>query len=166
MSGLTLYDTTAEFRALLELMEQQDEDPSPAQELVIQTTIAQQVRKVDHFARFLNHLDDQVLFAADEIERLQARKKRMAKRLESLKGFALMAMDSLGFDSLDGETATLKIRLNPPAVNVLDENAVPAEFKTIKQTVHIELNNIKAALKAGKEVPGVELTQKRKVVVA
>jgi len=162
---LTLYDTTSEFRDLLEMMEQQDEDPDPVHEAAIQVIVENQVRKVDNFARFLTHLESQADLASAEIKRLQDRKRAMERRLEQLKQYAMRVMDLNGFDQLEGETATLAVRKNPPSVLVLDENAVPPEFVEVRQETVIDKNRIKAALKAGREVPGCELAQGRKVVI-
>ena len=164
--SITLYDTTSAFLALLDLMEHQEEDPSPAQEQVIQRTIAEHVQKVDRFAQFLTHLDAQADLADAEIKRLTARKKTIQAHADRLKAHALRIMDEAGWEKLEGETSTLKIRLNPPAVNIIADDLVPAEFKTIRQEVVIDKNAVKARLKAGGEVPGAMLTQGRKVVVA
>ena len=165
MSNVTLYDTTDEFRALLEAMEQQDEDPTPEQEEAIQATVGQHVRKVDGFARFLTHLDSQSDLAAAEIKRLQDRKRAMDRRGEQLKAYAMRVMEMNGFDRLDGETATLAIRQNPPSVLIHDQNAIPAEFIEVRQETVVDKNRLKAALKAGREIPGAALVQGRKVVI-
>jgi hypothetical protein len=162
---LTLYDTTAEFRDLLDLMEQCDEDPDPVHEAAIQVIVENQVHKVDNFSRFLTHLDSQSDLAAAEIKRLQDRKRAIERRGEQLRAYALRVMEQNGFDRLDGETASLVIRKNPPAVFYHDRDAVPAEFITVKQEMVIDTNRVKAALKAGQEVPGAQLAQGRKVVV-
>jgi hypothetical protein len=147
-------------------MEESAEEPSEQMEGLIAAACAQHLRKVDSFAQFLTHLENQADFAADEIKRLTARKRRLELHYERLSNYALRIMDERGWLELNGETADIRIKRNPPAVQILDETAIPAEFKTIKQEVTLDKNAIKARIKAGKEVPGAELTQTRKVVIA
>jgi hypothetical protein len=163
---VTLYDTTAELTALIGLMEQHDEEPTEEMQGLIQAALEQHLRKVDSFAQFLVHLENQADFASDEIKRLTARKRRLELHHERLSNYALRIMDERGWLELNGETADIRIKRNPPAVNILDADAIPAEFKTIRQEVTLDKNGIKARIKAGKEVPGAELTQTRKVVIA
>lgn len=160
----TLYDTATELMSLLTVMEEQEE-PTPEMETAIAAALEQHLRKVDSFAQFLNHLENQADFAAEEIKRLTARKRRLELHRERLSNYALQIMDERGWQSLEGETADIKIRQNPPAVLILDETAIPAEFVTVKQQFAIDKNGIKARIKAGKEVPGAVLTQSRKVEV-
>jgi hypothetical protein len=161
---VTLYDTTTELMSLLTVMEEQEE-PTPEMETAIANALESHIRKVDSFAQFLNHLDNQADFAAEEIKRLTARKRRLEMHRERLGAYALRIMDERGWESLEGETADIKIKRNPPAVQILDETAIPAEFVTVKQQITVDKNAIKARIKAGREVPGAELTQTRKVVI-
>jgi hypothetical protein len=160
---VTLYDTTAELTALLDQMAEMDEDPTPEAEAAIQATVEQHVRKVDRFAQYLAHLDSQTALADAEIKRLQARRKAMENAQKRLKDYALRVMDEHGFERLDGETATLRVQANPPALSIWNESAIPAEFLTLKQETLVDKVALKAALRAGREIPGCELTQGRTV---
>lgn len=163
---VTLYDTTSELMGLLAVMEEQQDEPNEQMETAIAAALEQHLRKVDSFAQFLTHLDSQADLADAEIKRLQARKRRLEQHRERLAGYALRIMDEHDWTELSGETVDLRIKRNPPVVQILDADAVPAEFKTIRQEVTIDKNGIKARIKAGGTVPGAELTQTRKVVTA
>lgn len=155
---VTLYSTTQEFIGLLELMEQQAEDPTPEQEAAIQQTIAAHVRKVDGVARFLTHLDSQVDLAAAEVKRLQDRKRSLEAHKKRFERYVLDCLEMAGMDKFDGETATIARRKNPPKLVVISEEAIPAEFQTIiPQRTEVDSVALKAALKAGREVPGAQL---------
>jgi hypothetical protein len=169
VSDMTLYETTSEFRDLLDLCEEIDTEADPEALVELRSftdrIIGQQLEKVEKFAGYLTNLDVLEDALDAEIKRLQARKQTVKRRNEQLREYALGVMEEKGFDRLDGDTASLVIRKSPPAVMVLDQNAVPPEFITVKTEVVVNKVNAGAALKAGREVPGCQLVQGRKVVV-
>lgn len=94
--------------------------------------------KRDAVARFLAHCTSQVELAKNEIERLEARKRffeRVGGRLRNYVRWVIQNV--LGADEegrwkrLEGQTSTLSLRKCPPAVEVQDEAAVPAEYKRL-----------------------------------
>jgi hypothetical protein len=115
------------------------------------------LRKVDDFARFWAHVESQVDLADREIKRLQARRRGFAGLLERLKNYAVHVMQFHGLKRLHGDTTHLTLRHNPPAVEILDEAQVPAEYKTIQTTVACDKLAIKRAIDTGITVPGAEL---------
>jgi hypothetical protein len=160
---VTLYDTTAELTALLDRMAEMEEDPTPEAEAAIQATIWQQIVKVQGWVKYIRHLDSQIALAEEEIKRLQSRKKALENARRRLLDYALRVMDQHGFERLDGETASLCIQPNPPALNIWNESAIPAEFLTIKQETLVDKVALKAALRAGRQIDGCELTVGRTV---
>jgi hypothetical protein len=157
---VTLYSTTQEFIGLLELMEVQESDPTPEQETAIQETIAAHVRKVDGVAKFMRHMDSQSDLAAAEIKRLQDRKRSIDGHIARFEKYILDCLEMAGMDKFDGETATIARRKNPPAVAKDCEEAIPARFRVIvPERVEVDWAAVKAALKAGVEVPGARLTR-------
>ena len=165
-NSITLYDTTGDFVAILDLMANDAADLNEEQETAIMQAIEQHVTKVEGVARVLRHFETMAQFARAEAERLAARAKHFEGEYRRLSAYVLNVMEERGLDELEGKTATLKIRNNPPAVLIGAEDLIPAEFKTIKQEITIDKNAVKARLKAGLEVPGATLTRGRKVVVA
>ena len=157
---VTLYSTTQDFIGLLELMEVQESDPTPEQEAAIQETIAAHVRKVDGVAKFMRHMDSQSDLAAAEIKRLQDRKRSIDGHIARFEKYILDCLEMAGMDKFDGETATIARRKNPPKLIIDAEEAIPARFQVIiPERVEINKEGVKAALKAGTEVPGARLTR-------
>ena len=128
-------------------------------EAEIRQTVDLQIRKVDDFCRFLSHLESQTDLAAKEIERLKARKASFENLEERLEQYAIWAMQQLGLRKLDGNTSKLTLRTNTPGVEIDNQEAVPAEFKTIKQEVVIDKRGIKKAIDSGASVPGAHLRE-------
>jgi hypothetical protein len=159
-SGLTLYGISDDLVALFETYDMCETDEARAEcEAEIRKTIEAQIRKVDNFNRFFSHVQSQRDLATKEIERLKARKAAFMNLEERLEQYAIRVMQSLGLRKLDGQTSKLTLRTNQPAVEVDDEELVPAEYKTIKQTITVDKRAIKSAIDAGEEVPGVHLRE-------
>jgi hypothetical protein len=142
--------------------------------------------------RALTGQAQQIDFAKAEIDRLKQRKatgERVHARLEK---YVIETIENLGTDSkgkyrrLEGKTTTFSIRACPPSVEVTDESAIPAEYKTLTLKLPavtweelldrldieqraavlgqvkcpeatVEKRSIKAAMDGGTDVPGADL---------
>lgn len=95
-----------------------------------------------------------------EIERLSALKKSREGAVKRLKDYVLSNMLATNTPEIDGGTMKLKVRKNPPSVNVLDETQVPDTYKRTKTVVEIDKKEILAAWKANQiGVAGTEVKQ-------
>jgi hypothetical protein len=87
--------------------------------------------------QFLAHLEQQIDFARFEIDRLRQRKAAYEQAHSRLENYVIETIESLGTDSkgkfgkLEGKTTTFSLRACPPSVEVTDESAIPAEYKTL-----------------------------------
>ena len=160
MSGLTLYEISEHLVALLDTFDMCETDEQRAQcNSEIERYMDLQIHKVDSFCRFLSHLESQSDLADKEIKRLKAREAIFAHLKERSEKYAIYVMQQRGVRVLDGDTSKLILRTNTPGVDVDDEQAVPAKFKTIKQEIQIDRRGIKKAIDAGEDVPGAHLRE-------
>jgi hypothetical protein len=161
-----------------------------------QTALIAAVEKRDRVGQFLAHLEQQIDFARFEIDRLRQRRATCERALARLEEYVIGTIESLGTDTkgkyrtLDGKTTTFSLRACPPSVEVTDESAVPAEYKTLtlklpavtweqlldgleieerlavlgqvkSPEVSVEKRSIKAAIDGGADVPGAGLATGR-----
>lgn len=160
MPGLTLYEVSEHLIALLDTYDMCETDEQRMEcNAEIQRTVEAQLHKVDNFSRFLSHVESQADLAAKEIERLKTRRAVFVNLQERLEQYAIRGMQALGLRKLDGDTSRLTLRNNTPAVDIDDEELVPAKFKTIRQTVNIDKRGIKSAIDGGEVVPGAHLRE-------
>jgi hypothetical protein len=158
VSNISLYERAAEMDAALEQLEVAESEEEREQALAImQTAAGELLAKVDRFTGYLAALENVESFAATEIKRLQQRQKMAANRRERLERYAIDIMQSRGWESMEGETSTLKIKKNPPSVHIVDGVEIPAEFQRITQTITPDKVGLKVALKSGREIPGITL---------
>ena len=158
MSGLTLYEISDHLIALCDSYDMCETDEQRAAcKAEIEQTIEAQLHKVDSFTRFLSVLDSQIDLADREVKRLKLREMRFASLKERLEQYAIYTLQRQNLRKLDGETSTLSLRVNSPAVEIDNLDAVPPEYKTIRQEIVPDKRAIKAAIKDGMEIPGAHL---------
>ena len=161
-----------------------------------QTALTAAVEKRDRVGQFLAHLEQQIDFAKLEIDRLKQRKATCERVHARLENYVIETIENLGTDSkgkyrrLEGKTTTFSLRACPPSVEVTDETAIPAEYKTLTlklpavtweqlldgleieqraavlgqvkiPEVTVDKRSIKAAIDGGADVPGAGLATGR-----
>ncbi len=96
-----------------------------------------------------------------EIARLQ-RKKKVAENLRTrLTAYIKACMEHADVQKIESPTVTLRIQKNPPSVEILAEDQLPARFIRIKQITELDKTGILTALKSGEDVPGARLVTER-----
>jgi hypothetical protein len=96
-----------------------------------------------------------------EIARLQ-RKKKVAENLRTrLTAYIKSCMEQADVPKIESPTITLRIQKNPPSVEILAEDQLPAKFIRIKQITELDKTGMLVALKNGEDVPGARLVTER-----
>jgi hypothetical protein len=97
------------------------------------------------------------------IKTLQDRRSRLTVGAEKLRAMALWALQEAGIKKLEEPNFTALTQASQPSVVIIDEEMIPAEFTRIKVEPNKKL--IAEVLKAGKEVPGCQLSNRRQSLV-
>jgi len=144
--NLSLYNMTTAMLALLE-----SDDPSAEEIDEAFGAITEKDSKICHLRADI--LGDIAKFKAEE-ERLAARRKTMENTVNRLEEYIKASM--LRLDVKEIQAGTFSIKLSPTAgsVEVLDEDAIPQEYKQVVQSVSIRKDAIKKALASGLSVDG------------
>lgn len=151
-----LWQISAELTALLDTIDLTPDEQRPEIQAEIDRYLGMEAAKVDQVAHVLAALDYEQRAASDEIVRLQDRNKAAAKSQERLEQYVCRVIGSRGVKRLAGVTNTLSVR-NRDAVVILDAAVIPAVWMRTKVTVEPDKTAIKAALKAGEDIPGADL---------
>ncbi len=113
--------------------------------------------KIQSIGKWTLNLNSKVEAIDKEIERLQHNKK-MAENLNTrLKDYVKMCMTRAEIGKLEFTTFTVAIQKNPPSVEIVNEEAVPNAYKTIKQVVSVDKRRILEDLKTGEKIEGCSL---------
>lgn len=148
MSNLSLYNITNKF---VELMENDELTEEQVQE--IGTELAEQLtNKSANVIGYVRNVDSTIEAIKAEENRLKEMRKRGEARLEKFKEYVKACMDKLQLTKIETELGTLTIAKNPISVEIIDENLVPEEYKTVVTEVKIDKKAIGDNFKANGEI--------------
>ena len=117
--------------------------------------------KIDNIAAFIKNLTADNGNCDEQIAYFQNRKKQNTRRIEWLKKYLA---DNLGSKKYVTKRAEVSFR-NTKAVEIVDENKLPDEYKKIKTTYTPDKKSIKQAIESGNPVEGAELVVRRSTIV-
>lgn len=167
---MRIFDIMSEYYALLEMIEQAEENPEfnpetgeiiPVEE-ILKDEIAklndEKETKLENLEYLKREIKSNADSLADEIKRLQARKKSFENQVEKLKSLQEYLLQG---EKLKTNKFTFSYRKSE-SIEVEDEDLIPDEFKII--TYKIDKTNLKKALKED-EIKGAKIIEKRSLVV-
>jgi Siphovirus Gp157 len=163
---LTLFELTGQYRDLQSLV---DSDEVPEQ--VIRDTLEGLTGEFNDKAVAVAHvvLNLQAASAAmnDAAAAMKARATRVQARADSLRHYLLYCMQSADVKRIERPDVLIKRVMNPPAVQVTDEDAIPRDYfvQPPPPPPRLDRKALAAALKAGEPVPGAYIEQGERVEI-
>jgi len=127
-----------------------------------------------HFQEFVtgllqrsNELEGTIIAIDAEISRLEALKAQRRARSERMRAAVMRYMNDMDLTEIVTDVFTVKLRRNPPSVEVEHEALVPKEYRVIKtiEKESIDKKAIADALKNGIPVDGCRLLTKTRLEV-
>jgi hypothetical protein len=115
--------------------------------------------KLVTMCKFIKNIEGDNVSIANEIKRLQEKKKAKENSKDSIKEYIFEQMQRLGLNKYKTPLFNLGIQLSPPSINVLDEKKIPRKYFT-KQLPVMDKRELLLDLKAGIKIRGCEITQK------
>lgn len=113
--------------------------------------------KSEGIIAIVRELDLSVENIDSEIARLKELKGRKKRRIDSLKGYALDCMQSMGVKKIETNLGNMSIRKGSGKVNILDAAKIPEEYIKTEIVKKEDKKAIGKAIKDGIEVAGAEL---------
>jgi hypothetical protein len=161
----TLYALSADYVRILGLLEDPEADTEYLEQQLdgIGGLITHKAEAIGGLIKQCEGMATMRKAEADRMRDLAAADQRHA---EQLRAYVLRHMQELGTERIDTARFSLRLRTNPPAVQVLEEVLVPAEYVRRVTTTSVDKRAILEHLKAtGEVVPGVEITQSMRLEV-
>lgn len=154
-----LYELTNEYLGFWDSLNDPEADWDAAEEK-LKSIEAALDSKVENCARAIRGMESDAESIAVEIERLARRKRALENKTESLRGYVQGEMMAAGRDKVQTDLFTVALQKSPAKLIVHAEADIPREyFKIIPETVQLDKDAVRTALKAGNAVPGCELAQ-------
>jgi hypothetical protein len=165
-NNLSLYQLSENYRQALDFLTDPELDlPLEAVKDTLEGLTGELDDKAVNVAKFLRNMEataDAIKVAEAEMAK---RRKALENRVQWLKSYIKGNMEACSISKIECPYFKLSIQKNPSAVNILDENAIPAEFKEEVISWKIDKTAIKDAIKAGSAVPGAELVNGTRLAI-
>jgi hypothetical protein len=166
MNRLSLYELSANYLQALDFLTDPEMDlPVEAVNDTLAALGEELEDKAINVAKFFRNMEA----TADAIKVAEAnmakRRKTLENRVQWLKNYIKGNMEACGISDIECPHFKLSIQQNPSAVNILDEDAIPEQFKEKVITWKIDKTAIKDAIKSGSAVPGTELINGTRLAV-
>jgi hypothetical protein len=166
MNNLTLYNLSANYLQALDFLTDPEADlPAEAVKDTLEALAGELEDKAVNVAKFLRNMEA----AAEAIKAAEAEMAKRRKALESraqwMKDYLKGNMEHTGITKIECPYFKLSIQGNPPAVNIIDETAIPEQFKEQIIDWKIDKTAIKKAILAGQSVAGASLVNGTRLVI-
>ncbi len=166
MSNLALYQLSQNYIEALDFLTDPEADlPAEVINDTLEALGGELEDKAVNVTKFLRNMEA----AAEAIKQAEAemakRRKALESRVKWLKDYLKGSMEYTGITKIECPYFKLAIQKNPPAVAILNEDAIPDEFKEQVITWKFDKTGIKEAIKAGQAVPGAELVNGTRLAI-
>lgn len=169
MTAVALYNLIGQYQQLAEKLSEGDFDAATIADTIESTGITDEIAvKAQGYEMVARTLEMHTPAIDAEIERLTALKKQRQSAARGLRDYLKQQLIAAGITKLESPLFKLAIQNNPPSVDVYEAALIPAEFLVQAPPPPPSLDKaaVKAAIKAGRDVPGVRLTQGQRLAVS
>lgn len=149
MSSLALYEITNAFPALMENEEITEEDKNKIKEEL--TILLQQ--KSQNVIGYVRNNELTIEAMKEEEDRIANNRKVLENKQTRFKQYIKECMENNGITKITTGLGTLSIAKSPASVEIINEEAVPSEFKQEIVTVKVDKTKIKNNFKETGEIP-------------
>lgn len=160
----TLEEIQQEIEAMLDVADDElTGEQRQAMDVYLDELAKMEADKVDAFAGFLKAQEARAKACEEEGKRLLGKAKRIQKQLEASEDFLVSVLLRRGLKRLSGDVYQVSTRRSERVdasfanVNFLEEEGLA---RVVPAKVEPDKDKIKAALKAGRDIPGCKLVEK------
>ena len=98
--------------------------------------------KIANTGELIRKLSDDVDIINKRLKELNAAKKSLTNKIDSIKNYLLINMQHLDMKKVSTGTITVSIRNNAPKLLVKNKDKVPEEFKTYNTVLNVDSNKL------------------------
>ena len=149
MESLSLYQITNAFPALMESEEITPEDKAKIEEEL--TILLQQ--KSQNIIGYTKNIELTINAMKEEEDRIASNRKTLENKLARFKQYVKECMENNGITKIETGLGTLSIAKSPVSVEIVNEEAIPSDFKQEIVTVKVDKTKIKENFKETGEIP-------------
>jgi len=154
----TLYQIKDKRLELLSLAEE-SEDMAQAVADTMESIDGEFEDKAISLISVVSNMSGDVLAINSEIKRLEARKKSIENRQDSMTDYLKTNMEASGINKIACPLFTITLAKGRDVVQVDDLDSIPADYLNIKTSMTPMKKEILAKLKEGRKVPGASMVK-------
>lgn len=154
---MTLYEIGADWNRVMDF-ELENEGDQEAFLSLLDEVEGAFVEKAERVCMVMKNVEAEAEAFKAEEARLAGRRKALENKADRLKSYLAGTMKAMGLPEQKTPLFSLKFQKNPPAVEVLDPAAIPADYWRQPEPV-LDRALVKKALAEGYEIPGARLVQ-------
>ena len=159
---MNLYEIAGQYRAVLE-MEPENDDELAAQMNALDELGGELTVKAENIVHYMRNLSSEADALKAEEDKLYQKRKAIENKHDRLKNYLAVQLYLAGIRELKAGIFKLRFQPTTPAISIIDESAIPEKFWIVKREV--SKASIKDAIKAGEEVPGIEIQRGEALVI-
>lgn len=166
MNNLALYEISNNYLQALDFLTDPELDlPIEAINDTLEGLSWELEEKAVNVTKFLRNMEASAEAIKQAEEAMAKRRKVLENRAKWLKDYLKANMERTGISKIECPFFKLSVQKNPDSVNILDEDAIPEQFKEQVISWKISKTAIKDAIKVGQTVPGAELVSGTRLVI-
>ncbi len=152
-----LYELTENHRQLQALADNDEGDLTEALADTFEAIEGEFNDKALSLISVVQNLDSDTYAIDIEIKRLQARKKSISNRQDSMREYLRTNMAASGITNIKCPLFSITLAKGRDIVQIDNEKIIPADYLDIKTSISPMKVDILKALKSGEDIPGVSL---------
>lgn len=164
MTSLTLYEIANEYRSICDqLMDSQADEQTIADTLEGEAWALEV--KAQNYGFVIRNIEATAEAIAAAEKQMYARRKVLENRVASLKLRLKQAMEITNIQKIESPHFVISIKKNPEKVDIFEAGMIPCELYSYPEPPPPvpDKTAIKAAIKAGQEVPGARIIQETRL---
>ena len=159
---MNLYEITQQQQELNNLLEESYGELTPELEQALELNLDNFSAKAEGYVKAIKNYKAESDAIAEEIKCLQEKKKVCENAVNRMKTALSTSMDIFGMNKV--RAGLFKISLTTSkAVNIIDENAIPENYKRVKYEV--SKTDIKKAIESGETIEGAEIVENKSITI-
>lgn len=160
----SIYHIQADHWQLMQEIEENDGEITPEIDQRLGLTKDQFEEKAVSYGYLMKHINDEAVILRNEIDRLQGILKAKNTLEAQLKERVTQAMQSMNIDKVSKDNLTLSFRKSDQLI-VSEDAQLPSKYLTKKLSITPDKALLKADVKAGKKIKGVQLITKQNLQI-
>ncbi len=163
----SLFSLTDQYRQLMVLAESETDIPEEVIADTLEGLGGELQLKAQNVARFVLNQDAMADAIEGASKAMMERARRLRKRNDSMRHYLLTNMQAAGMQRIESPEIVLAIKNNPESVVIVAEDELPGKFMVQPDPPpkRPDKTAIKAAIKAGEDVPGARLERGQRLEI-